>query len=1202
MLAVVSQSTARRAVLLTLATLLGLVAITVIAYFLTKKWRKKRAEGGIDNVLRPIKFGFAPLEGVAGDAKATDIGGKVASNVQQLKERGVNPSARPWYLMMGYPSSGKTWACWALTKKIPTPRGMARPFVDPNQHSGTGNLDFWFYNDATILDTAGRVVFQETPEWKVMLDNIRRARPDHPINGVFLVVGSDELMNESAKVLTERAEHLRDQLDSVKLKLGVRFPVYLLVTKADLLPGFKEFFAALPDEKRDQIMGWSTESQNLDEPVIAGKTKAGQVSDSDTTARRPDGSRARFLEALTGPVKRWRSGILSTNEQGDQLNAVDQCYGFPAELAERFGKVYDIYLQTIFGDEVESIYDEHRTRNRLFLRGVYFCSARQGLAPAPIAEDSTEMAPVRNDPEPERRIYFLKTLLESKIFPEQHLVVADDNIGKRRKKFLLISAAAPFAAFLILLILAVILQSGLERGVSDEVALWKQAINASRWAGGVGSPELASLIDVHSKLSARVTTNFSVPFVFRPMKLAPISNVDSERRSAQRKLFETQVIRPMLEACRDRLKAGDTSPMTADRLGALGGLVSALIEIEAGQYGPDRESLRRGQAWLTNALVFLSVPDGARENLIRLFDSNYDQSRNAGARDWPGDGFSEGLERLEENSALKRGIEWYLRAVQEMNTNTAFAQRRAEALSGKAQALRSAEQDFYRSLGPGSQISTAARFDALIKAKAEVFELSRDSLLQGLLSNGLFEAQSGAFAQLRDRAIKGSRGRIQELIDRVPKHGRKALFSEVTDFLTKATLPGASMGGMVEQRDPQLDEGWLASDGSGSPYYLVRLSLLEKLATNKFIFLPGEKFSTFLSWRDQWIDAWKNATTQTAREYLGEALKAAFSQWESGVAKRWDREYVLRSQNATAGVTALVAELQKAGLNSSGIPAREMGTNAMRIVDWAETSDGLGIDLRDKTTRFSSTRLEMQTFDAFTAKAAGELEELGKKRETTVSEAYVFSLASAAARKMIFPFGVGSASVNPDAIVKEVATLKTGMELAARIATNADATANLAITPQRTNYVAECLARARGVAALVDENGAVRKGKFSLVKGGSVDSKWSDIYIDDGTHAKSVVGLRFRGRSPEVNLDLAADLKLSGAIVGKPGAVPEVFFTSQSWGILRLIQGSRVLGSTTNATSFEYTIPDKGTLRFNVELPGLEQWVKVIEKSKVETR
>jgi type VI secretion system protein ImpL len=46
-------------------------------------------------------------------------------------------------------------------------------------------------------------------------------------------------------------------LHELRERLGVRFPVYVLFTKADLLAGFTEVFEGLPKEERDQVWGFT---------------------------------------------------------------------------------------------------------------------------------------------------------------------------------------------------------------------------------------------------------------------------------------------------------------------------------------------------------------------------------------------------------------------------------------------------------------------------------------------------------------------------------------------------------------------------------------------------------------------------------------------------------------------------------------------------------------------------------------------------------------------------------------------------------------------------------------------------------------------------------------------------------------------------------------------------------------------------------
>nr|GFD57815.1 hypothetical protein [Tanacetum cinerariifolium] len=65
---------------------------------------------------------------------------------------------------------------------------------------------------------------------------------------------SDLLLDSEA----ERAAHavaIRARIQELYSQLGVRFPIYVMLTKLDLVPGFMEFFDALSKEERAQVWG-----------------------------------------------------------------------------------------------------------------------------------------------------------------------------------------------------------------------------------------------------------------------------------------------------------------------------------------------------------------------------------------------------------------------------------------------------------------------------------------------------------------------------------------------------------------------------------------------------------------------------------------------------------------------------------------------------------------------------------------------------------------------------------------------------------------------------------------------------------------------------------------------------------------------------------------------------------------------------------
>ncbi|HEV2453788.1 MAG TPA: type VI secretion protein IcmF/TssM N-terminal domain-containing protein, partial [Verrucomicrobiae bacterium] len=183
---------------------------------------------------------------------------KFQKGMQEFKSRGKDIYKLPWYVIIGEPGSGKTEAI--RHSGIDFPPGMQ----DELQGSGgTVNMDWWFTNRSIILDTAGSMIFNETeaeesPEWLEFLRLLRKARPHSPINGLFLVLSVESLIKDSADKIAKKASRLFQRLETIKKTLDVRFPVYLLVTKCDLLTGFREFSDFVEDPiLQHQMFGWS---------------------------------------------------------------------------------------------------------------------------------------------------------------------------------------------------------------------------------------------------------------------------------------------------------------------------------------------------------------------------------------------------------------------------------------------------------------------------------------------------------------------------------------------------------------------------------------------------------------------------------------------------------------------------------------------------------------------------------------------------------------------------------------------------------------------------------------------------------------------------------------------------------------------------------------------------------------------------------
>src|SRR5262249_61015588 len=93
--------------------------------------------------------------------------------------------ALPWYMIGGPPAAGKSTALLASGLNFPYTPGSGRGIRGVG---GTRNCDWWFTQEAILLDTAGRYMTEEDDreEWLAFLSFLRKNPPKKPLNGVLV--------------------------------------------------------------------------------------------------------------------------------------------------------------------------------------------------------------------------------------------------------------------------------------------------------------------------------------------------------------------------------------------------------------------------------------------------------------------------------------------------------------------------------------------------------------------------------------------------------------------------------------------------------------------------------------------------------------------------------------------------------------------------------------------------------------------------------------------------------------------------------------------------------------------------------------------------------------------------------------------------------------------------------------------------------
>lgn len=239
--------------------LLGALALLALAAWATQQWLRRRRNAKLFDQLQAGHPASEVLAQRFANAMHLLRSGIAASDARpRWWQRQRQVYQLPWYLFIGAPGAGKTTALLHSGLRFPLAERMGSAPVAGI--GGTRQCDWWFTDQAVFIDTAGRYTTQDSHaatdarEWQTFLRLLRRHRPVQPINGIIVTVSVPDLLQGGAE-LGQQAAAVDRRLQELRAELGMSFPVYLLVTKADLLAGFVEFFGDFDAAQREQMWG-----------------------------------------------------------------------------------------------------------------------------------------------------------------------------------------------------------------------------------------------------------------------------------------------------------------------------------------------------------------------------------------------------------------------------------------------------------------------------------------------------------------------------------------------------------------------------------------------------------------------------------------------------------------------------------------------------------------------------------------------------------------------------------------------------------------------------------------------------------------------------------------------------------------------------------------------------------------------------------
>ncbi|HEY8460759.1 MAG TPA: type VI secretion protein IcmF/TssM N-terminal domain-containing protein, partial [Blastocatellia bacterium] len=196
-------------------------------------------------------------------------------------EQGAAPIYKlPWFLIAGPPRAGKTsllLSAGMTFNALPSQRRADQNLLRP-----TGSCDWRVTDQAVWIDTAGRYQTEgvrpewaraegsksaveaevagvlhgdNQDEWLGLISALKKYRKKRPLDGLVLAASAWWLVGLNESEIEQQAQLLRDRLDQLIAGTGARFPVYLVFTQADLIPGFAPFFKHYSQTQRAQVWG-----------------------------------------------------------------------------------------------------------------------------------------------------------------------------------------------------------------------------------------------------------------------------------------------------------------------------------------------------------------------------------------------------------------------------------------------------------------------------------------------------------------------------------------------------------------------------------------------------------------------------------------------------------------------------------------------------------------------------------------------------------------------------------------------------------------------------------------------------------------------------------------------------------------------------------------------------------------------------------
>ncbi|CDL87575.1 type VI secretion system membrane subunit TssM [Xenorhabdus cabanillasii] len=263
---------------------------------------------------------------------------------------------RPWYMVIGSQQSGKT----SLIKEGYKLSEIAAPEYLRQDGEIPLLLRCWLGEKAVIIDPRGRLIDQPVPLnsdkpqinsrlWEALLNWLSENRQRQPLNGIILTVDTLRLLTDNREQRDRYVREIHQRLQEIRLTFHSQLPLYLVMTKIDLLHGFEAMYQSLDRKQRDQILGVTFSLNN-------------HLSSRDEKVWRSELEQfwQQWMNNLNGAMP----DMMLNSVDANQRSAL---FSFTRQIQGLYSYIVQMLEDILYNDE----------NHRPMLRGVYLTSAHQ---------------------------------------------------------------------------------------------------------------------------------------------------------------------------------------------------------------------------------------------------------------------------------------------------------------------------------------------------------------------------------------------------------------------------------------------------------------------------------------------------------------------------------------------------------------------------------------------------------------------------------------------------------------------------------------------------------------------------------------------------------------------------------------------------------------------------------------------------------